>query len=72
MMSTSSLIFGRRRSKTTSQDGKCSPSKRTKTENSKSVRPVGFCAVFRTRRRTVFKKILLPQHVLDYVLLVKP
>eukprot|EP00971_Amphidinium_carterae_P286370 5685922-Amphidinium_carterae.1 len=71
-MSTSSLIFGRHRSKTTSRDAGCSPSKRIKTDDFKSVRPVGFCAVFRTGRRTVFKKTLLHRLVLDYVLLAKP
>eukprot|EP00971_Amphidinium_carterae_P055776 1100237-Amphidinium_carterae.1 len=71
-MSTSSLIFGRHRSKTTSQDVGCSLSKRTRMANFKSVKPAGFCAVFRTGRRTMSKRTLLLQLVLDYALLARP
>eukprot|EP00971_Amphidinium_carterae_P097728 1934008-Amphidinium_carterae.1 len=72
MMSTSSLISGRPMSKTMSLDDGCSPLKRIKMENSKNAKLVGFCAVVRTVRRTAYKKTLLLQRVLVYVLLAKP
>eukprot|EP00971_Amphidinium_carterae_P282883 5615773-Amphidinium_carterae.1 len=71
MMSTSSSICGRHMSRTMSLDVGCSPLKRTKMETSKNAKPVGFCAVFRTVKRTASKQTLLLQHVLDYVLLAR-